>query len=116
MKCSKCGCELINVMKDQEILLRCPNCGLRAVTTCMPPILDDLKKYSIIIESGNELQADILRLFSKLSGKNILESRKLLIEGGIMITDLAVVVKEISEKLNLMGVVYRFDPDFPYTE
>ena len=116
MKCLECGCEMINETREQEILLRCPNCGLRAVTTCMPPILDDPKKYSIIIEPGNELQTDKLKLISKLSGKNILKSREILMEGGILITDLAPAVKEISEKLNSMGVVYRIDPDFPYTE
>ena len=47
MKCLKCGSEAVVKAGSSEIIMECPECGWKAVTTCMSEIEDDLTRYSI---------------------------------------------------------------------
>ena len=45
---------------------------------------------------------------------NVLEARKLLRNGGLMVKDCAIIIKEIITELDMAGIEYRIDPPFPY--
>ncbi len=114
MKCIKCGSETQVNSGNSEIIIKCPNCGWSAVTTYMSEIEDDLTSYSIIIEPGNSTEIEMIKLVAEKSGMNVLQARNLLLNGGLMISETAVVIKEISAELDLAGIDYRINPSFPY--
>lgn len=114
MKCIECGHELSSTTNKSETIIKCENCGWTAVTTNMDEIFDDLTKYSIIISNNNVVDKEILIEFSKISGQNIICSKKILNEGGIMMSDIATEIKKIIEKLEIMGIEFSIEPPFPY--
>ena len=118
MKCLECGFDLKSESNSSdtitEIVIRCPNCGWTAVTTTMFDIVDDLTKYTIVIDSGNDAEKETMKKISKLSGHNILESKKILTDGGVMLSDYAIDIVDIIPQLDLMGIKYHIDPKFPY--
>ena len=114
MKCLRCGLEAEVKSGDSEIIMKCPKCGWAAVTTYMPEIEDDLTKYGIIIEQGNTVDVELIKLVSRISGMNVLEARKLLRNGGLMVKDCAIIIKEIITELDMAAIEYRIDPPFPY--
>lgn len=114
MKCLRCGSETVEKTGGAEIIMECPECGWKAVTTCMSEIEDDLTRYSITIEKGNLVDKELIKLVSGISGKNTLEARKLLMEGGLMVREYAIVIKKIIAELDMAGIEYQIDPQFPY--
>jgi len=118
MKCQECGFELISESNLSgfitEIVMKCPNCGWTAVTTEIADIADDLTKYNIIIDSGNIAEIEKMRMISKVSGHNILESKKILTDGGIMLSEFAVNIIDIIPQLDIMNIRYHIEPEFPY--
>lgn len=116
MRCPRCKMETVTESEKSEIIIKCPTCGWFAVTTYMSEIDDDIKKYSIIIAPNNSIDKDLIKLVSEISGMNVLESRNLLINGGVMIKEYAVKIKEIAIMLDIAGIIYHIDPEFPYLE
>ncbi|MCR5847843.1 MAG: Zn-ribbon domain-containing protein [Lachnospiraceae bacterium] len=114
MKCLRCGFEVLTESGNSEIIVKCPKCGWTAVTTYMSEIEDDLTKYSIFIEQGNSTDRELIKLVSELSGMNFLEARNILLKGGRMVVEYAVAIKEITTKLDMVGIEYHIDPIFPY--
>lgn len=118
MKCQECGFELISETNISgfvtEIVMKCPNCGWLAVTAEMADIVDDLTKYNIVIDSGNIVEKESMRTISKVSGHNILESKKILTDGGIMISEYAINIIDIIPQLDIAKIKYHIEPEFPY--
>lgn len=114
MKCLRCGSEVLSETGNSEIIMKCPKCGWAAATTYMSEIEVDMTHYSIVVEQGNSAEKEVIRLISGLSGMNFLETRNLLTNGGTMIVDYATVIKKIATDLDMVGVRYHIEPEFPY--
>lgn len=118
MKCLKCGYEINSESTSSgyvtEIVIRCPNCGWTLVTTEMADIVDDITKYSIVVDSGNIVKKETIRNVSKVSGHNILETKKILTDGGIMLSEHAINIINILPQLDVMNIKYHIEPEFPY--
>lgn len=118
MKCIKCGyktnSESISAGYVTEIVVKCPNCGWTVVTTEMMDIVNDLTKYNIVIDLGNAVEKENMRMISKVSGYNILESKKLLTDGGIMLSEFAINIIDIIPQLDITNIKYHIEPEFPY--
>jgi len=118
MKCRECGFELIGESNISgfitEIVMKCPNCGWTAVTTEMADIIDDLTKYNIVIDSGNIAEKETVRMISKVSGRNILESKRIITDGGILLSEYAINIIELIPQLDDMNIGYHIEPEFPY--
>ena len=76
--CLKCGNEVIVVNNGREIINKCTSCDYEVVTTYNSPMDLDNIKYVISILGENETSLKNIKLISKLTGFNYVQSKSYL--------------------------------------
>jgi len=116
MICDKCGKEMKDYIIDSEQYWECIECGTKAVTTYIKPINNDMTEYVIVIDKNNVVNKDTVSLLMKLTGLNLVQISNILksqcpyeiIKAG------AVKIKEISKRLDKVGITYYITPEFKW--
>lgn len=112
--CPKCGTEMIAVYEKPALNLTCPKCGCKIATTRWEEIDLDDTNYQIILKPFKTPSMEIIKLVSKKTGLNFIDSKKLLENGGLFMEDKAIAIKKQCNMLDNYNIEYTITPDFPY--
>ena len=105
--CEYCGTEMEPIDDEFCTGMTCPKCGWGFVTTRFKPIYLDTTEYQIVLQPGNELKADVLRVVSSLANVNYIQTKKLIETAPVTIYKaLARDIIEVIDKLNNQGINY----------
>ena len=113
-KCPICGKEMITKIDGSALNYDCPNCGYGEATTIAEGIEWDCQEYSIFIEKMDDVKIKQIKCVAKNTGLNYIQSKKMLLEGGLYIKDKAIIIKQRLEELKKIKIKYIISPDFPY--
>ncbi len=114
IKCPKCGNEIIVINNGREIINKCNSCDYEVVTTYNSQMDLDNTKYVISILSDNEISLNNIKLVSKLTGLNFVQSKKCLQDGYSFNKEYAEEVLEKKKIFEKYDIKYRIIPKFPY--
>lgn len=114
IKCPKCGKELIVMNNGREIINKCTSCDYEVVTTYNSPMDLDSTKYVISILSENEISLENIKLISKLTGFNYVQSKNYLQNGYSFEKEYAETVLEKKKEFDKYGIKYQIISKFPY--
>lgn len=112
--CPKCGTEMIAVYEKPALNLTCPKCGCKIATTKWEDIDLDDTDYEIVLKTSINYSMEQIKLISKLTGKNFIASKKLIENGGVLLTAKAIELRDIMKTLDEIGIGYLVSPEFPY--
>lgn len=112
--CPECGTEMDENYNKPFLLLYCPKCGCKIATTKWENIDLDETSYELILDKIESPTTDIIKLISKISGKNFICTRNDLINGDVSFKALAVEIREKKNIFDSKKIKYHIIPDFPY--
>ena len=112
--CPQCGTKMISTYEKPALNLTCPKCGCRIATTKWDDIDLDDTTYKITIKAMTNPQINQLKCVSKLTGLNFIQSRDILLAGGIVSECGATNVAKIAKSLEEVNIEFTVDPAFPW--
>lgn len=113
-KCPKCNSIMRFEVKGSDLHYVCKKCGAQVATTYSSGINWDANKYTIVLKPDQEKNKKIFKLISDITGKNYYEVVSLLKNGGVLIIDAALKIKEVAIKLEKENILYKIEPDFKW--
>ena len=114
IKCPNCGNEVKVIFNGREIINKCLKCDYEVVTTYNSQIDLDNTKYVISILVGNETSLDNIKLISKLTGDNFIQSKKYLESGYSFEKEYAEGILEKKKIFDEYKIKYQISPKFSY--
>ena len=112
--CPECGAEIITERCGAGVTYTCPKCGWSVASTEFYPIDLDDTQYVIRLAEGTPASKEILSLVSHMTGKNFIESKKIIENCDIIFAGRAREIVKQKEHLAEQGVSFVIEPDFPY--
>ena len=112
--CPKCGAHLRTERNYPSFSYICDNCGWEAVTTIWDPIDLDDTIFTVSLLPGDPVTKETLSLVSKLTGKNFIESKKLIESNGVIFSGKAREIQSLLKNLDDGPINVRVSPNFPY--
>lgn len=112
--CPECGAEAITERDGCAVTYTCPKCGWSAATTEWEPIDLDDTQYEIRLGEGVPTGKENLSLVSHMTGKNFVDSKKIIEDCGVIFVGKTRDIFEKREFLNEQGIPFVIEPDFPY--
>ena len=112
--CPHCGKEMIVTRDGSALNYECKYCGYGEATTIADGIEWDATDYHMSIIAIESPNMDQVKIISKLTGKNFVESKRSLIKGDIVFKGLALEIKDIKESLENNNVQFAISPKYPY--
>ena len=112
--CPECGTQLIKERFGHSAVYTCPKCGWSAATTEFDPIDLDHTQYVIRLSEDAPVSKDTLSLVSYMTGKNFIDSKKIIESRDIIFTGQAHDILKQKDYLSKQGVAFVIEPDFPY--
>ena len=112
--CPKCGTEMKKIIDKISIAWVCPKCGYGEATTITDPIYDDDNTYKIILGENNENDINIIKVLSKFTGLNFMQTKELIKMPKLIYSGKAYEVLEKKKELDKGKVKYVIEPEFPY--
>lgn len=112
--CPECGSEMTAVYEKPALNLTCPKCGCKIATTRWEDIDLDDATYRIFLKSNRSPSTESIKIISKITGLNFINSKKLLENGGLLFEEKAVDIKRQKTNLDLNNIKYTIEPMFPY--
>ena len=94
--------------------LICPQCGCKIATTRWEAIDIDPIDYEIIIAKHHNPTMDQIKVISKQTGENFINSKKMLLDGGSYFKGNANAIKEKKYFLDISNIQYSISPNYPY--
>lgn len=116
MICEKCNSEMTYFQNGQSQGWTCPNCGNGLVTSYIDDMQLDENIYTITILPNENPSTSDLKVLSKISGLNILDSKKLAIEGGELAKGKAHKISDTIKHIEETNLLHNISPDYPYKE
>lgn len=92
----------------------CPNCGNGLVTSYIDDMQLDENIYTVTLLPNSNPSTTELKIVSKISGLNILDSKALVLEGGELIKGRADKISDSINHLNSVGLSIKICPKYPY--
>jgi len=114
MICEKCNTEMNYFQNGQSHGWTCPNCDNGLVTSYIDDMQLDETVYEVTLLPNNNPSTADLKILSKISGLNILESKKLAAEGGELIKGQAHKISDSINQIKDTDLSYNISPDYPY--
>ena len=114
MICEKCNTEMTYFKNGQSQGWTCPNCGNGLVTSFVDDMQLDENTYTVTLLPNVSPSASALKVVSKVSGLNILESKKLSLEGGELIKGRAHKISDSINQIKTVGLLFKISPEYPY--
>ena len=113
--CPNCGFRLEDFVEGSSMGQRCPSYGWSLVTTFTPPILEDARKYTIVLLAGNDASPRVLRAVSRVLWRNYVFAKRVLAEApSELFTGRATEVLQKWVELERVGVAVEITPEFPF--
>lgn len=112
--CPECGHPLRIERNYPSFVYVCDHCGWSAATTRWDPIDLDRTKYEIRLAEGTPVNKETLSLVSRMTGKNFIDSKKVIEACGIIFVGEARDILKQKDFLAKQGVAFAIEPDFPY--
>lgn len=114
MKCEECGGELIYRVVGHTCCWECPQCGWGLASTFFTPIEVDRIEYTLTIQKTSEITLAMIKCAAKLMACNYIHAKAALENSSGTISGQAQLIKQATEKLSAVGLLYKIEPDFPY--
>lgn len=112
--CPECGAEMYEKYEKPALNLICPKCGCKLATTKWEKIDLDETEYEVIITSDTNPNMDQIKAISRISGKNFIFAKNVIVNGGMVFKGRASEVKKIISLLETNSLKYDIVPKFPY--
>lgn len=112
--CPQCGAELKKERFGHSVVYTCPKCGWSVATTESEPIDLDDTQYEIRLAESEPVCKETLALVSRMTGKNFIDSKKIIENHGTIFVGEAREILKQREFLSKQGVDFVIEPDFPY--
>ena len=116
MICEKCNTEMNYFQNGQSQGWTCPNCGNGLVTSYIDDMQLDETVYKVSLLPSNNPSTVNLKVLSKITGLNILESKKLAIEGGELLKGRAHKIADAIHQIKSTVLAISINPNYPYDE
>lgn len=114
-KCPYCGREMEYIVDGPSLIYKCTKCNYSEATTNATGINWDSNKYKLTIcPNGSEPTIEQIKVVSAITAMNYIDSKKLLINGGEILEEEAVIIKQKSIMLKNVSIDYTISPEFPY--
>lgn len=115
--CEKCGTKLVGFIEGDCYGSKCPKCNVtKAVTSIYPILTADKVIYKIKLLDNNKIDYSNLKSLSRITGLNFSDSKELLLNGGVLFEDNAIIIREKLQCLDETNLKYIVCPNFPYKE
>ena len=112
--CQKCGAEMTVERCGCAVTYTCPKCGWSVATTEWEPIDLDDTIFTVSLAPGNPANKEMLSLVSRLTGKNFIESKKVIESNGAIFSGKAREIQNFLKDLEGKPIKVQVSPDFPY--
>lgn len=112
--CPECDSEMMAVYEKPALNLTCPKCGCKIATTKWEDIDLDDATYRIFLKPNRSPNTESIKIISKITGLNFIDSKQLLENGGLLFEEKAVEIKRQKTNLDLNNIKYTIEPTFPY--
>lgn len=115
-KCEKCGTMMLNQSKGAYIHYVCPRCGNAFATydyTKDDPIKFDENIY-FVKSLNNKTSLDVLKIVSKISGKNYVRCKELLENNEVICFGKARDIINSLKELKANNIEFEISPTFNY--
>jgi len=114
-KCEVCGGNLEFRVQGSTEGFFCTQCDWSVVTTSIPPIVSDIKKYQIYLLSADYQNKEQIQAISKVANVNFLQARKMMQKRRpLLFEGKAIDVEKNRTILNEFSIQYEIIPYFPY--
>ncbi len=114
MICEKCNTEMTYFKNGQSQGWTCPNCGNGLVTSFVDDIQLDENIYTVTLLPNVNPPTAALKAVSKITGLNILDSKKLSLEGGELVKGRAHKISDSINQIKTAGLLFKISPEYPY--
>lgn len=115
--CEKCGAEMVPIDPNKPVGMTCPNCGWGWATTYIDPVFEDPSIYEITIDAGNFASTTNIKAVSKIAGVNYIEAKRMIENApSIILSGMAIKIKDAIKILSCASMDFTITPDFPYTK
>ncbi len=123
--CSRCGQEIISIIEGRTLALNCSKHGVLAVTSYFSDMELDSTNYEIFLQPNNIVNKENIKIISKITSLNFLESKKLL-ESKTAVSIYRVedeaareiskpeAILKIARKLKELSLDFYITPEFKY--
>jgi len=112
--CPHCGKEMVPMVDGSALNYDCKYCGYSEATTLAEGIEWDATTYQLNVLAINNPTIDQIKVLSKLTGKNFLDSKNSAKKGDIVLKGMAVEIKRIKDILSSNNIHFCISPEFPY--
>lgn len=112
--CPKCEAQLCINRCGCAVTYTCPKCGWSIATTEWEPIDLDKTEYRIRLAEGTLINKETLSLVSEMTGKNFIDSKKIIERNEAIFIGKARTILEKKAFLTERGMGFVIEPDFPY--
>lgn len=112
--CPNCGSQMIVEYEKPALNFSCPKCGLKIATTRWEEIDLDQKTYLISVVPGENPSFEQIKFISKITGKNYIECKGILTNGGEIYKGFAIDVLKRKKELAINKISFSIDPFFKY--
>ena len=123
--CSRCGQEIISIIEGRALTLNCSKHGVLAVTSYFSDMELDSTNYEIFLQPNNIVNKENIKIISKITSLNFLESKKVLESKTAVsiykVKDAAAreiskpeAILKIARKLKELSLDFYITPEFKY--
>lgn len=114
MICEKCNTEMNYFQNGQSQGWTCSNCGNGLVTSCIDDMQLDETVYEVTLLPNNSPSTADLKILSKISVLNILDSKKLATQGGHLVKVRAHIIADAIHQIKSTALSISISPNYPY--
>ncbi len=112
--CPECGGEMLEFYNKPALNLVCSKCGYRLATTKWDGIDLDNNNYNVYLTASKDISIEQIKIVSKISGNNFVLSKKIMENGGALISGNAKQIKQIKDFLEKSKIKFYITPNFKY--
>lgn len=113
-KCPNCGKELKIIKEGSSLIYECDSCDYSEATTIAEGIGWDSNKFEVKLIPNHNCELNQIKLLSKITGKNFIQSKYLLTNGGTILKDRPSVLVDYLTDFKKAKITFVIEPEFPY--
>lgn len=114
--CEICGTEMIPLDDKYSYGMMCPKCEWGwIISPDIDPIDEDMTNYRIILQPGNAMRIESIRIVSELANVNYIKAKEMIKTAPVTLFEgKARDIVNATAKMKDSNIIHIIQPDFPY--